>query len=201
MLVEIVGSDGQSGWGEAFGPPRLTAAVAEYYRPLLIGADALATETIWQMLYNRLRDHGQKGIAIEALSAIDIALWDLKGKHFGVPVHRLLGGPLRSRVEAYATGFYRKRHGDPMQYLVQEAHDRVAAGFRAIKLKLGFGIDDDVRLCQAVRKAVGPEIDIMVDANHAYDAVAAIQAGPAHRGRGHSLVRGTGAARGPRRLS
>src|ERR1700722_18507191 len=177
MLVEIVGEDGLSGWGEAFGPPRLTAAVAEYYRPLLIGADALATETIWQMLYNRLRDHGQKGIAIEALSAIDIALWGLKGRHFGVPGQRALGGPLRKRVQAYATGFYRKREGDPMQYLLQEAHDRVAAGFRAIKLKLGFGIDDDVRLCQAVREAVGPEIDIMVDANHAYDAIAAIRLG------------------------
>jgi D-galactarolactone cycloisomerase len=55
MLVEIIGDDGLSGWGEAFGPPRLTAAVAEHYRPLLIGADALATEAIWQNLYNRLR--------------------------------------------------------------------------------------------------------------------------------------------------
>ena len=177
MLVEIIGEDGLSGWGEAFGPPRLTAAVAEYYRPLLIGADALATEAIWQTLYNRLRDHGQKGIAIEALSAIDIALWDLKGKFLQLPVHRLLGGPLRSRVEAYATGFYRKRHGDPMQYLVQEAHDRAAAGFRAIKLKLGFGMDSDIRLCHAVRAAVGPDIGIMVDANHAYDATAAIRLG------------------------
>ena len=177
MLVEIIGDDGLSGWGEAFGPPRLTAAVAEYYRPLLIGADALATEAIWQTLYNRLRDHGQKGIAIEALSAIDIALWDLKGKFLQLPVHRLLGGPLRSRVEAYATGFYRKRHGDPMQYLVQEAHDRAAAGFRAIKLKLGFGMDSDIRLCHAVRAAVGPDIGIMVDANHAYDATAAIRLG------------------------
>ena len=81
---------------------RLTAAVAEYYRPLLIGADALATEAIWQNLYNRLRDHGQKGIAIEALSAIDIALWDLKGKALGLPIHKLLGGKLHSRLRACA---------------------------------------------------------------------------------------------------
>ena len=74
-LVEIVGEDGTSGWGEAFGPPRLTAPIVEFYKPLLIGADALATEAIWQTLYNRLRDHGQKGLAIEALSAVDIALW------------------------------------------------------------------------------------------------------------------------------
>ena len=177
LLVEVVGEDGTSGWGEAFGPPRLTGPVVDFYKPLLVGADALATELLWQTLYNRLRDHGQKGLAIEALSAIDIALWDLKGRHLGLPIHRLLGGPLRERVQAYATGFYRKRDGDPLQYLVAEAEERVAAGFSAIKLKLGFGINEDVRLCQAVRKAIGDEIGIMVDANHAYDAPAAIQLG------------------------
>ena len=181
-LVEIVGEDGASGWGEAFGPARLTAPIVEFYKPLLIGADALATEAIWQGLYNRLRDHGQKGLAIEALSAVDIALWDLKARHLGLPVHRLLGGPMRTRVEAYATGFYRKRpsgpnNSDPLAYLVAEAHQRVAEGFVAIKLKLGFGLDEDVRLCQAVRRAVGDSIAIMVDANHAYDATAAIRLG------------------------
>jgi D-galactarolactone cycloisomerase len=176
-LVEIVGEDGNSGWGEAFGPARLTAPIVEYYKPLLIGEDALATERHWQNLYNRLRDHGQKGLTIEALSAIDIALWDLKGRHLGVSVQRLIGGPLRDRVEAYATGFYRKRHGDPLEYLIAEAHERVAAGFTAIKLKLGFGMDDDVRLCETVRRAIGPGIRIMVDANHAYDALGAIRLG------------------------
>src|SRR5260370_1436466 len=176
-LVEIVGEDGLSGWGEALGPARLNAPIVEYYKPLLIGADALATEAIWQSLYNRLRDHGQKGLAIAALSAVDIALWDLKGRHLGLPVHRLLGGPLRSRVEAYATGFYRKQSGDPLAYLVEEAHQRVAEGFSAIKLKLGFGLDEDARLCQAVRRAIGDGIGIMVDANHAYDATAAIRLG------------------------
>src|SRR5436309_481197 len=176
-LVEIVGEDGNSGWGEAFGPPRLTAPIVEFYKPLLIGADALATEAIWQMLYNRLRDHGQKGLAIEALSAVDIALWDLKGRHLGLPVHRLLGGPLRSRVQAYATGFYRKRRGDPLQYLIEEARERVAQGFGAIKLKLGFDFDEDVRLCHEVRRAGGDGVMIMADANHAYDATAAIRLG------------------------
>jgi D-galactarolactone cycloisomerase len=176
-LVEIVGEDGNSGWGEAFGPARLTAPIVEYYKPLLIGEDALATERHWQTLYNRLRDHGQKGLAIEALSAIDIALWDLKGRHLGVSVHRLLGGPLRRRVEAYATGFYRKRHGDPTEYLIEEAYRRVAEGFTGIKLKLGFGLEGDAKLCETVRRAIGPDIRIMVDANHAYDATGAIRLG------------------------
>jgi D-galactarolactone cycloisomerase len=176
-LVEIVGEDGNSGWGEAFGPARLTAPIVEFYKRLVLGGDALATELHWQMLYNRLRDHGQKGLAIEALSAIDIALWDLKGRHLGLPVHRLLGGPLRARVEAYATGFYRKRHGDPFQYLVAEARERIDQGFSAIKLKLGFGLDEDAKLCRIVRRAVGDRVRIMVDANHAYDATAAIRLG------------------------
>ena len=177
LLVEIISEDGISGWGEAFGPARLTAPVVDFYKPLLVGADALATDLLWQTLYNRLRDHGQKGLAIEALSAVDIALWDLKGRHLGLPIYRLLGGPLRERVQAYATGFYRKRDGDPMRYLLAEAEERAAAGFSAIKLKLGFGINEDVRLCQAVRKAVGDGFGIMVDANHAYDSAAATQLG------------------------
>jgi len=177
LLVEIVGEDGSSGWGEAFGPPLLTAPVVDFYKPLLIGADAFATELHWQNLYNRLRDHGQKGLAIEALSAVDIALWDLKGRHLGLAVHQLMGGPLRSRVQAYATGFYRKRDGDPLSYLIDEARQRADAGFSAIKLKLGFGIDEDIRLCREVRRAVGDTMTIMVDANHAYDATAAIRVG------------------------
>lgn len=177
MLVEIVGEDGNSGWGEAFGPARLTEAIVQHYRPLLVGADALATEAIWQALYNMLRDHGQKGLPIEALSAVDIALWDLKGRHLGLAVHRLLGGPLRTSVQAYATGFYRKRHGEPLVYLLEEARQRVAEGFTGIKLKLGFGLDDDRRLCAAVRRAIGDRVSIMVDANHAYDATAAIRLG------------------------
>src|SRR5262249_37884071 len=133
-LVEITGEDGTSGWGEAFGPARPTAPIVGYYKALRVGGGALASEGNWQRVYNRLRDHGQKGLAIEALSAVDIALWDLKGRHLGLPVHRLLGGPLRTRVEAYATGFYRKQHGDPLAYLVEEAHRRIADGFGAIKL-------------------------------------------------------------------
>ncbi len=177
MLVEIIGEDGESGWGEAFGPPQLTAPIVDFYKPMLVGEDAFATEMHWQNLYNRLRDHGRKGLAIEALSAVDIALWDLKGRHLGQPVHRLIGGPLRRRVQAYATGFYRKRGGDPLAYLLDEARQRADEGFCAIKLKLGFGIDQDVRLCRAVRQTVGERMSIMVDANHAYDATAAIQVG------------------------
>lgn len=177
MVVEIETDDGLVGWGECYGPARITAAVVQTIAPWLIDEDPLRTDFLWQMIYARLRDHGQKGAVIEGLSGIDIALWDIKGKHFGVPVHRLLGGPLRSEVQAYATGLYRRKSGDPLQYLAEEAADYVAQGFKAVKLKVGFGVDEDAAVTLAVREAIGPDVALMVDANHAYDAVAAIRLG------------------------
>jgi len=177
MVVEIETDDGLIGWGECYGPARITAAVVQTIAPWLIGEDPLRTEFLWQMIYARLRDHGQKGAVIEGLSGIDIALWDVKGKHFGVPVHCLLGGPLRSEVQAYATGLYRRKSGDPLRYLAEEAAGYVAEGFKAVKLKVGFGVDEDAAVTRAVREAIGPDVALMVDANHAYDAVAAIRLG------------------------
>ena len=177
MLVEIETDNGLIGWGECYGPARITSAVVTSVAPWLIGEDPLRTDFLWQTIYARLRDHGQKGVVIEGLSGIDIALWDIKGKHFGVPVHRLLGGPLRTEVQAYATGLYRRKSGDPLQYLAEEAAGYVAAGFKAVKLKVGFGVEEDAAVTRAVREAIGPDVALMVDANHAYDAVAAIRLG------------------------
>ncbi len=177
MLVEVTTEDGVTGWGEAFGPARLTAPIADFYAPLLVGRDAMATEAIWQDLYNRLRDHGQKGLPIEALSAVDIALWDVKGKALGQPVHALMGGPLRTEVRAYATGLYRREDLDHERYLREEAAGYAAEGFGAMKLKTGFGVDHDAAMTRAVRAEVGEGIALMVDANHAYDAAAAIRYG------------------------
>ena len=106
-IVEIVTDSDIEGWGECFGPAALNAAIVRAYAPYLIGQDPLASEYLWQLLYEKFRDQGQKGLAITALSGVDIALWDIKGKHFGAPIHRLMGGPLRADVEAYATGTYR----------------------------------------------------------------------------------------------
>jgi D-galactarolactone cycloisomerase len=129
------------------------------------------------MIYSRLRDHGQKGVVIQGLSGIDIALWDIKGKHFGVPCCQLMGGPLRTEIKAYATGLYRRKSGDPAKYLAEEAASYVDAGFSAVKLKVGFGVEEDAAMTHAVRDAIGDHVALMVDANHAYDAVAAIRLG------------------------
>src|SRR6201996_341891 len=169
MVVEIETDDGRIGWGECYGPARMTSAVVDTIAPWLIGEDPLRTDYLWQMIYARLRDHGQKGVVIQGLSGIDIALWDIKGRHFGVPVHQLLGGALRTEVAAYATGLYRRKSGDPLRYLAEEAAGYVAEGFKAVKLKVGFGVEEDAAVTRSVRKAIGPDVALMVDANTPYD--------------------------------
>ena len=176
-LVEIVAEDGTTGWGECYGPARLSASIVQAMAGDLVGGDALATELHWQHLYNRFRDQGQKGLVVCAISGIDIALWDLKGRHFETPVHVLMGGPLRRDVRAYATGTYRLRSGDPLDYIVRETCDYVKEGFSAVKLKIGFGVEEDERLIRAVREAIGPRIGLMLDANHGFDAIEAIDLG------------------------
>src|SRR3954454_10500070 len=177
MLVEIETDNGLVGWGECYGPAWMTATVVQSIAPWLIGEDPSRTDVLWQMVYARLRDHGQKGVVIQGLSGIDIALWDIKGKHFGVPAHRLMGGPLRTQVRAYATGLYRRKAGDPLEYLAEEAAGYVGEGFTAVKLKVGFGAEEDAAVTRAVRDAIGPKVGVMVDANHAFDPVATIHFG------------------------
>jgi len=175
--VEIETDQGLTGWGECYGPARINAGVVRELGALLIGQDPLRTEFIWHDIYARFRDHGQKGSILQGLSGIDIALWDLKGKYLNQPVHRLMGGPMRDTVIAYATGLYRREGGDPAHYLADEAAEYCAQGFSAVKLKVGFGIEDDLRAARAVRGAIGDGIRLMIDANHAYDTVSAIALG------------------------
>jgi D-galactarolactone cycloisomerase len=176
-IVEIVTDSGIVGWGECFGPARLNAAVIQAFRKHLVGADPLASDVLWQTLYNRFRDQGQKGLAITALSGVDIALWDIKGKAFNAPIHRLMGGPMRTSVQAYATGTYRLEEGDPFDYILREVRGYVDDGFHAVKLKIGFDVDQDVELIKAVRREIGPDRQMMLDANHGYDAIDAIALG------------------------
>lgn len=177
MLVEIVTDQGLVGWGECYGPARITKAVVDELGQMLIGEDALRSEFLWQELYARLRDHGQKGVVIQGLSGIDIALWDLRGKYFGAPAWQLLGGATRTEVQAYATGLYRRDSGDPLHYLCEEAAGYIEQGFMAMKLKVGFGVREDAAVTRAIRNTIGEDAALMIDANHAYDAVAAIRLG------------------------
>jgi len=176
LVVEISTDAGLTGWGDGYGPPKLLKAVIEHaYAPRLIGRSPLAGDAIWEDLYNSLRDHGQRGVVVQALSALDIALWDLRGKHFNAPVHQLMGGPVRETVKAYATGLYR-RSNDPAEnhaILRDEAQGYLDAGFGAMKTKVGFGFADDIALVEMLRGSIGDRADLFVDANHGCDLVQA----------------------------
>ncbi|MEM1317065.1 MAG: mandelate racemase/muconate lactonizing enzyme family protein [Pseudomonadota bacterium] len=176
-LVEIETDVGISGWGECLGPNKVNAALVEAMAPALIGRDPLDIEPIWFDLYSAWRDQGQRGVTMTAQSGIDIALWDIAGKHFGVPIHRLLGGAHRSSVPAYATGGFRPHGRDRLDKLVEETAGYIADGFTATKIKIGFGVDEDEAVIRAVRDAIGVDADLMIDANHGYDAIEAIELG------------------------
>ena len=171
---------GIEGYGEAFyfgGPSSIVALMMEQaFGPHLIGADPFDTSVLWDRLYNLMRDQGQKGVTISALSAIDIALWDIKGKALGLPVYKLLGGAYRTKAKAYATGLYEPQ-GVPsiVDALVEEARGYKAQGFGGMKLKIGYDLATDVRYVRAIREAIGPDLALMVDANHAYNAPEAIK--------------------------
>jgi len=179
-LCVVSTDDGIQGLGEAFyytTPANIVAhLIGDGYAPLLIGRDPLDNAVIWDFLYNWTRDQGMKGLPISALSAIDIALWDIKGKALGLPVYKLLGGAYRNKAHVYATGLYQPQNVPSIEdALVEEALGYKEDGFFAMKLKVGYGIETDMRYVKAVREAIGNDIVLMVDANHAYNAAEAIR--------------------------
>ena len=184
-LVRVTTESGLEGWGEAFTqglePPEIaSSAVSHALVPRILGEDALAPGVIWQSLYNHTRDHGRKGSVMAAISAIDMALWDIAGKHFNVPVHVLLGGAFRDSVQPYATGFYRLQGQGESLRLAEEAISHHESGFRAMKVKLGFGLQDDIAVMRAIRDALPDAgVELMIDTNHAYGRHDAIRLGQA----------------------
>lgn len=178
-LVRIAADDGTTGWGECWGPVAGNRElVEEYIGPWLRGRDPRDVERIHDDLRFKLRSSYHSYVPASALGGVDIALWDLAGKAHGVPVSRLLGGRRRDRVRAYATGHF-FRPADSFEELreavVEEAVGHVDAGFDALKNKIGlarhfpWGPAEDVQLVRAVREAVGDDVRLMTDANHAYD--------------------------------
>ncbi|NEU31392.1 mandelate racemase/muconate lactonizing enzyme family protein [bacterium LRH843] len=178
MIVEIKTDEGITGWGESINhglqPPELSASVVEHaLKPIILGKSPFDVEVLWETMYNSTRPFGQKGVVLYAISAIDIALWDIIGKAFKKPVHQLLGGAFRKEIEAYATGFYRTKNGNYPQDVVEEALRHKENGYKGMKLKTGFGIKEDIEDMVAVREAVGEDIKLMMDANCAYNVPAA----------------------------
>lgn len=175
-MVVITTDEGIEGYGEAFGPTKVIAqAIETYCAPKVIGQDPFNTEVIWDSIYRPMRHNSQKGFLVEAMSGVDIALWDIKGKAAGVPVYKLLGGAFRDRAHVYATGLYRPQADDPTSALVEEALGYKEAGFFAMKYKIGtVSMEEDLEILAAIRDAIGWDLKLMVDANCAYDASDAI---------------------------
>ncbi len=178
-IVEIEADDGTVGWGECYGPSAVAKAYIEtQFAPRILGREVFDVEVIWEDLYNRIKDYGGKGMASAALSGIDIALWDLMGKSCGKPIHKLIGGAFRTEVTCYATGLYFIDMDRLIEEAVEEAQAYVAEGFSAVKMKIGLG-DAKLDICRvaAVRDAVGPDVRLMVDANHCMTVPQAIRIG------------------------
>ena len=178
-IVEIETADGIVGWGECYGPSAVAKAYIEtQFAPRIIGRDAFDVEVIWEDLYNRIKDYGGRGMATSALSGIDIALWDIIGKSCGKPIHKLIGGAYRTEVTAYATGLYFIDMERLIEEAVEEANEFVGNGFVAIKMKIGLGSPKlDIERVAAVRKAIGDDVRLMVDANHCFTVPQAIRIG------------------------
>ena len=173
-LVKVTTDDGLVGWGEGAAADLIDGLLA----PLLIGQDPMDRAGLWERMFHALYNgNNAVGLAGSALSALDIALWDLAGKATGLPLCALLGGKVRDKIAVYATGLY-YTEGEFPDRLLDEARAYVAAGFKGMKTKVGgLSIAEDVARVRALREAIGPDIHLMVDANEAYNATAAIRIG------------------------
>ena len=173
-LVEVETDEGITGWGECFGAGNIALAnkgiVEQVIQPMVLGMDPLDRDVIWHKIYNLMRDHGQKGMPLQSLSGVDIALWDIAGKVAGLPLHKMIGGAHRDRIDVYGYGMMLRP--ESADSLIARFGDEAAAikgmGFKATKMKVGLGPKDDVRLIEAVRRGVGDDYRFMIDANHAY---------------------------------
>jgi D-galactarolactone cycloisomerase len=178
-LVKVTATDGTVGWGECWGPAAGNRElVEEYIAPWLEGREPRNVEQIHDDLTTKLRNSYHSYVPVSAVSGVDIALWDLKGKLLGESVGSLLGGRRRDSVRAYATGHFwpdADSFEAVREAVVEEATGHVDAGFDALKNKIGmadltpWGREEDVELVRAIREAVGDDVRLMTDANHAYD--------------------------------
>ena len=185
LLLKVHTSEpGLFGWGEAAmwgGPHAVTAAVIEQeIAPLIVGEDPRRPEYLWEKVYQSTYYHGRKGILLAALSGVDIALWDILGKSAGQPLWRIFGGFARPLTAYASAGYYRRNYG-LAEFSTDVAQARTA-GYQGYKMKIAnisqtvhsgvlldaelrCSFDDDVARVRAAREALGPKLNLMVDAN------------------------------------
>ena len=162
-LILVHTDTSEVGVGSAYSHPALVHIVVEQLSTLLRGFDPSAVDDLWSKMYRWTRWFGRKGAAMTALGGIDVALWDLRGKSVGKPVWQLLGGVTPS-CPAYASALL----WNTPDGLAAEAQRHLARGFRRMKMRLGRSEEDDINSVKAVRKAIGPDHDLMCDASMRY---------------------------------
>ncbi len=177
VLVQLQTDTGHIGQGYTYtigaGGAAIRSLVGEALEPILLGADANDIERIWERMWWRLHYIGRGGLVSFAMSAVDIALWDLKGKRENLPLWKLLGG-CSGEARAYAGGIDLQLGPDE---LVEQTRRNLSKGFRAIKIKVGRDrLSEDVERVKAVRECIGPDMPLMVDANMRYSVESAIKA-------------------------
>jgi D-galactarolactone cycloisomerase len=173
-LIQVRVDDGLVGIGSAYSHPDLVQIIVEdHLAPFLIGSDAADVEGLWERMYSLTRWYGRKGAAISALGAVDVALWDIRGKAVGKPVYELLGGT-KDEVSAYASGLLWQ---EDLDVLVAEALAHIADGFELMKMRLGGGAAYDRRAVSAVLDAIDGRARLAVDGTHRYSPQAAVELG------------------------
>ena len=166
-LAQVETDEGVSGIGSCSGNGELIEViVAKVLKPLLVGMDPTQIDEIWEAVYVRggHKEFGTRGIGVVALSGIDMALWDILGKVRGVPLYQLLGGKVRDKVPVYATALYPE---EPSK-VAARARAFADQGFHGVKIKVGFDLDQDIRIVRAVREELGKDFIVMTDANQGY---------------------------------
>lgn len=179
LLVKITTESGICGWGEALAPviPEAAGTIVEkLFAPFLIGREATDIDVIWNMLYDTMRDRGYfTGFMVDAISAVDVALWDALGKYYHKPIYKLLGGAYRRKIPAYISGL----PVGTTKEKVELALDWKEKGFKAVKLHIGFGMKEDIEIMSALRNAAGEDFGLMIDAHWNYTVADATKLGRA----------------------
>jgi D-galactarolactone cycloisomerase len=154
------------------------SAITSFYAPRLMGQNAMATDVLWHFMWRSSFDFARGGVMMGAMSGIDMALWDLRGKLLGQSVSDLVGGRYVEQVPCYATGMYFKEmpETDLIASIVDEATSYRDQGFQALKIKVGKNLKFDIRQVESLREAL-PEMEMMADSNHAYDLPEAMKIG------------------------
>lgn len=174
-IVKITCSDGTYGWGEGYGPANILESGIEFLKAQVLGENPLHNEVIWNKMYRKTLDFARRGVLVASMSAIDIAIWDIKGKLLNQSVGSLLGGVQRKYVVPYATGMYFTEKDNLTKDFEVEAKLYLEKGFKAIKMKVGLGITKDVNNVKHLRSIIGYDIKLMIDSNHAYTYTEALE--------------------------